>query len=385
MHRTGQPAPDWDPVSADALNNQRATYDAMRETCPVAYSDQWGWSLFRHEDVLRVLLDHDTFSNVVSRHRSVPNGMDPPEHTVYRRVIVPYFAEEPMRRFEPVCRTVAADLVQATLAGERLELMREFALVAAVRIHCAFLGWPAGARDFLVDWIGRSNQATLAQDRPALAAIAREFEAFIGDMLAQRRADDSPRDDVTASLMREEVQGRPLNDAEITSILRNWTAGEIGTISAAIGIVVHYLAHHQELQDRLRAEPDLLAPAIDEILRLHGPLVANRRVTTRAVEIGGRTIGANERISLNWISANRDGRVFTDPGAFSLERDPADNLLYGAGIHVCPGAPLARMELRITLEELLARTSRIELDTEQPLALAVYPASGYTTLAVRLV
>lgn len=137
--------------------------------------------------------------------------------------------------------------------------------------------------------------------------------------------------------MRQQAWGRPLHRGEIVSILRNWTAGEVGTISAAVGILAHYVAVHPALQQDLRDDPTLLPAAIDEILRLHGPLVANRRVTTRPVEIRGRKIAAGERISLNWIAANRDGRVFADPEIFRLDRDPTANLLYGAGIHVCPG------------------------------------------------
>ena len=175
-----------------------------------------------------------------------------------------------------------------------------------------------------------------------------------------------------------------MRDEEIVSILRNWTVGEVGTISASVGILVHYISEHADLQQRLSAQPSLLPAAIEEILRIHGPLVANRRITTRPVEIGGRKIGAGERISLIWISANRDGRVFEDPEAFRLDRDPAANLLYGAGIHVCPGAPLARMEMRVAIEELLAHTTRIEPIPDRPPTSAVYPASGFATLPLRI-
>ncbi|MCC6705678.1 MAG: cytochrome P450, partial [Thermomicrobiales bacterium] len=197
-----------------------------------------------------------------------------------------------------------------------------------------------------------------------------------------RHADVASDRDVMASLVHDEVYGRPLTDAEIASILRNWTAGEIGTIAASIGIVVHYLAVHQDIQAQLRGDPSVLATAIDEILRIEGPLVMNRRVTTRAVELGGRTIGANERVALNWVSANRDETVFENPDEFRLDRNANDNLLYGAGIHVCPGAPLARLELLLTLEELLSRTTRIELDADAAAERAVFPASGYASLPV---
>ena len=383
MATTDAITPDWDPRSEDVLRDQRAAYDGMRERCPVAWSEFMQWSLFRHEDVARVLDDHERFSNAVSQHLSVPNGMDPPEQTAYRRVIEPYFAPERMAAFEPACRDIAAALVREALARGTVELMAQVALPFAVRVQCAFLGWPPTLHEPLVQWARKNHEATLAQDRHAMSEIAREFEGFIDDMLDARvETDAGPEDDVTAALMHDKVWGRPMSNEEIASILRNWTVGEIGTISAAVGILAHHLAHHVELQNRLRAEPSLLLAAIDEILRIHGPLVANRRVATRPLEIGGRRIAAGERITLMWIAANRDGRVFENPATVQLDRDPTHNLLYGAGVHVCPGAPLARMELRIVMEELLARTTGIEPKPGEAPVNAAYPASGFVNLPI---
>lgn len=377
--------PDWDPKSDAVLHNQLAAYDDMRERCPVAYSEFLGWSLFRHEDLVRVLNDSEAFSNVVSSHHSVPNGMDPPEHTGYRRIIEPYFRPERMQAFEPQCREIASNLVRSLLGHGEVEVIGEFAQSFAVQVQCAFLGWPPEMHQPLRLWTRKNHAATLAQDRAAMAEIAREFDGYIDELLGKRRkAEGQASQDVSASLLRQRVWGRPLRNEEIASILRNWTVGEIGTISAAVGILVHYLAQHPDLHRRLRAEPSLLPAAIEEILRIHGPLVVNRRVTTRPVEIVGRTIGAGERISLNWISANRDGRAFQDAGAFRLDRDPGANLLYGKGIHVCPGAPLARMELRVVMQELLGRTTRLSLVPHKQPTTAAYPASGFATLPMRI-
>lgn len=377
--------PDWDPMAEGVLRDQRAAYDELRERCPVAYSASMQWSLFRHEDISRVVHDHDTFSSAVSRHLSVPNGMDPPEHTAYRRMIEPYFSAVRMDAFEPACRGIVADQVRKALARGEVELMADIALPFAVRVQCAFLGWPPTLHEPLVRWTKKNSEATLARDRQAMSEIAREFEGFIDDMLEIRfQAGARPDDDITAALMHEKVWGRPLSNEEIVSILRNWTVGEVGTISAAIGILVHYLAQHAELQKQLRVQPSLLPAAIDEILRIHGPLVANRRITTRPVEIGGRKIDAGERISLIWLSANRDGRIFENPDTFSLDHDPSKNLLYGVGIHVCPGAPLARMELRVAMEELFKHTTSIEPVSDRSPTNAVYPASGFATLPLRI-
>ena len=104
-----------------------------------------------------------------------------------------------------------------------------------------------------------------------------------------------------------------------------------------------------------------------------------------AVELGSQALAAGERLSINWIAANRDPRAFDEPDSFRIDRDPSPNLLYGAGIHVCPGAPLARLELRVLMEELLARTSAITLAESRPPVRAVHPDAGYAALLVRLV
>lgn len=380
-----RPSPDWDPRSAEVLEDQIAAYDGMRNRCPVAFSEYLQWSLFRHEDIVRVLEDHETFSNVVSDHPSVPNGMDPPEHTRYRSIIESYFGPEPMRAFEPVCREIAVDLVARLPEEEAVEAIEGFAQGFALRIQCAFMGWPDSLHEPLRRWTRRNHEATLAGDREAMAAVAMEFDAYIQELLRVRReAGENAPGDLTTRLMRERAGHRPLTDAEIVSILRNWTVGELGTIAASIGILMHYLALHSGVQRFLRDHPESLPEANDEILRIHAPLISNRRKTTRAVEIGGRKIAADERITILWASANRDERVFGDPGEFRLDRDPSANLLYGRGIHVCPGAPLARLELRVVMEELLAKTAWITLAEGTTPVKASYPGSGFSSLWLRI-
>ena len=377
--------PDWNPTSDAVLHDQRAAYDEMRERCPAAYSDFLGWSLFRHQDVLRVLNDTGTFSSAVSTHLSVPNGMDPPEHTRYRRIVERYFQPERMQAFAPQCRDIAASLVQSLPGHGAVELISVLTQTFAVRVQCAFLGWPLHRHESLRLWTQSNREATLAQDRKVMAELSTDFEGYVNELLQSRRAaGEQPEGDIVASLLAEQVEGRPLRDEEIASILRNWTVGEVGTISASLGILVHHLAEHAALQQQLRAQPSLLPAAIEEILRLHGPLVANRRITTCPADIGGRRLESGERISLNWVSANRDPAVFKDADTFRLDRDPAENLLWGAGIHVCPGAPLARMELRVVMEELLSRSTLISLVPGQPATRAVYPASGFSRLPLQI-
>ena len=376
---------DWNPRTQEVLDDQIAAYDAMRKGCPVAHSDYLWWSLFRHADVMRVLEDPATFSNAASNHLSIPNAMDPPEHTPYRTIIDRYFGAERMAAFEPVCRTIADALVAAQPRGAAFDLMASFAQPFALRIQCAFMGWPESLHGPLREWIGENHRATRAGDRSAMARIATEFDGHIKQQLVLRRdAGEQAPDDVTTQLLQEHINGRPLSDEEIVSIVRNWTVGELGTIAASVGILVHYLAAHPALQDGLRQQPGDLPDAIDEILRIHAPLIANRRVTTCPVEMGGRQLDAGERLTLIWAAANRDEAVFGDPDAFDPARNREHNLLWGAGVHVCPGAPLARLELRVLMQSLLASTQSIALVSDQAAERAAFPASGYARLPVCL-
>lgn len=375
---------DWDPRSEAVQRDQIAAYDTMRRRCPVAYSDPLQWAVFRHADVLRVLEDHETFSSVVSPRVSVPNGMDPPDHTAFRRIVEPYFDAAAVAAFEPICAGIARELAGELPAAGDVELMAGFARPFALRIQCAFMGWPDTLYEPLQAWMRRNHEATLAGDRAAMVDVAQEFERHMLALLDERRqAGAAAPDDVTTRLLRGRVDGRPLSDPELISMLRNWTVGELGTIAAAVGILAHYLAHRPDVQMQLREQSALIPAAIDEILRIHAPLIANRRITTRPVELGGRRLAAGERLSIIWASANRDEAVFGDPDEFRLDRDPKLNLLYGAGIHVCPGAPLARLELRLALQALLARTRHIAPVPDQPPRRAVYPGSGFDSLMIR--
>ena len=285
-------AADWDPRDPAVLSDQIRAYDQMRARCPVAYSDYLGWSVFRHDDIVAVVGDHETFSSAVSSHPAVPNGFDPPKHGPYRTVVDHYFTPEHMLAFEPVCRQVARDLIARLSLGVPVEIISMFALEFALEAQRAWLGWPAYTISALRHWTAQNHRATLARDREALDAVAAVFDSTVRRVLDDRRAlgAAATENDITSQLMREQVDGVPLNDQELVAILRNWTVGELGTMSASLGILIDYMARHPGLQEELRGAPHRLAGAIDEILRIHSPLVANRRVATRDVSLGGRTI-----------------------------------------------------------------------------------------------
>ena len=381
------PENDWDSRDPAVQRDQLAAYDAMRARCPVAHDDYLGYTLFRHEDVSYALAHPEIFSNRVStRHIAVPSGMDAPEHTAFRAINDKYYTPQRLAGFAPVFRVIIRDLVAALPRGQAVDVMDGFAQRYAMRIQNAFMGWPESLEAPLTAWIEKNRRATLRGDRAEISAVALEFDHYIRALLQERR--EAARDDITTELLHDVVHlpdgDRRMTEEELISLIRNWTVGELSTVSAAAGIVVRFLAAHPAEQTRLRADTAAIPAAVEEIMRLEDPLVSNRRITTCPVTVGGRTLPAGSRVTLNWASVNRDEAAFADALAYRPERDQGANLVYGAGIHACPGAPLARLELRLLMEELLSGTADIALDAAdpEPCAFAQYPVAGYRKVRV---
>jgi cytochrome P450 len=340
-----------------------------------------GWSLFRHGDVTAVTGDPVAFSSA-TRRLAIPNGMDPPEHTDYRSSLEPYFTSDRLASFEPRSRRIAGGLLAALVNRVEVEAIGEYVDPFAHQALCAFMGWPVEDWNRISGWTHGNLEAAFRSDREAGARLAREFAAYVTDILRARRAEGSSGD-LMSDLVQLTVHDKALRDDQIVVLLRTWMAGH-GTVAAALGIVIRYLAEDIDLQDRLRSEPDLIEPAIWEILRSDGPLVSNNRTAVQDVEIGGQAIGAGERISLMWIAANRDPAAFSDPERVSVDRGTHDNLLFGAGIHRCLGESLAILNLRVAVEEVLQRVARFELAAPSASPRNVYPSNGLLELPLRL-
>ncbi len=372
---------DWNPRDPAVLEDQRQAHDEMRRRCPVAHSQFLGWSLFHHEDVAAVLADSETYSNV-SQFLAIPNGMNPPIHGRYREALDALFAPDQMRRIELRAREIAVELLVPMLAAGKVEFIEDFGTPFALKTQCAALGWPEQQWECLGGWAHDSQLDAFDRVPGAGKALASLLSGHVKANLESRRASPSNTVDATDILLSIEVDGVRLDDDQIVSILRNWTAGH-GTVVAGLSIVVLHLAQDPALQDRLRNDPSLISAAIEEILRVDGPLVANPRTTTREVEIRGRVIPKGEKLTLMWIAANRDPHSFNNPDTINIERSTVDSLVWGQGIHVCQGASMARLEMRVALEELLARTKHFECAGNTPRR-AIYPSNGLATLSLRV-
>jgi cytochrome P450 len=375
--------PDWEPLSPAALADQRGTYDRQRAACPVARSPR-GVTLFRHADVVAAATDPATFSSATSAYRQVPNSLDPPEHTVFRAVVDPFFTPERMRALEPRIRAIACELIGAIPPAVTIDAVADIGYRFAVRAQCDWLGWQ-GIEDELLTWMAENHAATRSADRSRSDAVAAAFDRLVAAQVRRRRElGPAAAQDPTTELLHIVVNGQELSDADIVSILRNWTAGDLGSIAAALGVVIHFLATHPEVQQTLRTDAGDLASAIDEMLRIDDPFLVNRRVAIDNTRVAGHAIDAGTRIYLNWTSANRDEAIFGDPDAYRPRQHAPHNLVYGTGVHVCPGRPLATLELVVAIETLLRSTRRIELAADTCAIRETYPVGGWRHLPIRL-
>lgn len=382
------PVPSHDP---------RAVSDAIRPGSGIALSSSGAVVLLRHADVVAAARTPEVFSSAVSRFLQLPNGLDGEEHATFRRLIDPYFTDERMTVLAPALREVARELCAETVreAGRgagavSCDAVGDLGSRFAVRSMTRWLGWPADLEPTLLEWMADNQAATRSGQLEATADVARRYDEIIRSVLAPRRdsgddAEGRPQD-VTAELMRDQTLGRPLRDEEVISILRNWTGGDLGSIALSLGVVLHYLSTHQELQDRIRSGIPRrgLTAIIDEVLRIDDPFVSNRRVTTCPVSRAGLQVPEGRRVVLNWTSANRDERVFGDPDRFDPEGNAGKNLVYGTGPHVCPGRPLATLELCVAVEEIVAAFTDVALDPDRRPERSITPTGGYSSVPLVL-
>ncbi len=365
----------------------RAYTDELRPQHPVVRNDRDEWVLLRHDLVRRAALDPEVFSSAASRFRQVPNGLDGAEHAAFREALDPLLSPAALARHVPEFERVAASLVAALPRGASVEAVGEIGAVFAVRAQSAWLGWPAEVEGRLLAWIGENYAASRAGELARTRHVAEAFDAIIAEILEGRVPDPSPQADVTDQLLAVTMGGEPLRHADVVSVLRNWTGGDLGSIALCAGVIVHALASDPGLQARLRqgVTDGVLDHVIDELLRRDSPFVGNRRVTTCPVDLDGVHIPAGAKVKLHWTSANRDEQVFGDPDALDPEGNAPHNLVYGVGKHVCPGRTLATIELRTLARALLAGTRDVVLDPAGAPAREVAPVGGWAAVPIVLV
>ncbi len=285
-----------DDISPEGRDLREYT-DELRQNHAVVKNTLDEWVLLKHADVVAAAMDHERFSNAVSRYLQIPNGLDGDQHTHYRKVIDRYLSKEALKPYISTLQQVATQLMTELPKGEVLDAVSDIGAVFAVRAQCEWLGWPKELESRLLQWMADNHAATRSRNSKKMDDVAKQFDEIIRSVIRPRRVKKAQENgDMTTQLCNDVSLGRPLTETELISIMRNWTGGDLGSIALCVGVIVHQIAQQPTLVEQLKTAKDSEVEAfIDEVLRIDDPFVSNRRVTTCPVRIGGRNIPGRAR------------------------------------------------------------------------------------------
>jgi cytochrome P450 len=370
---TAERTSDFDPLAPETFESPYADYERLRRECPLAWSDAWNgfWAVARYEDVARIASDYRTFPNSVQNvvpkvaftGRRPPLHLDPPEHTPYRAALNPLLTQRKVAALEPVIRRICGELLAPLIAAGRGNLCDDFSSRLPVHVFTEWMRIPQGMAEPLRKAGRAFNVAVQSNDDAVVKETSLALYEMARELIALRKREPmDPAEDPTSALLAARHKGAPLPDDLIVGCVRQVLVVGIIAPTVLIGSIGVHLCRHPDLQAKLRAEPELIGPALEEFLRLYTPYRGFARTAAHDVCLHGRTIAKDEPIALLYASANRDESVFPDADQFILDRpNLGDSLAFGRGPHNCPGAALGRLQLRVALEELLARTSSFDV------------------------
>jgi cytochrome P450 len=374
------------PSDAEFLQNPCPTYAWLREEAPILWYEPWRkWILTRHRDIDRLLRDRRlgrVFHHLQAPEERTPPDpahgpflkiqegslleIEPPDHTRIREVVHGAFTPKHVRelgnRIEALCERLADEVEAAR--GRRVDLIRAFAEPLPVTVIAELLGVPESDRSLLLPWskaiIGMFEPERSEADEAAAVTAAREFAAYLRELAGFKRL--HPGDDLV-SRMVEIVDREPerLSEGEmVANCILFLDAGHEAVVNVIGNGMKALLADPGQLAV-LRADDELVAQAVEEMLRFDTPLQFFERFVLEDMEYEGFHWPRGTKVCLYFASANRDPEVFPDPDRFDVRRNPKGHLAFGMGLHYCIGAPLARLELAAALRTLLRRFPELRL------------------------
>jgi cytochrome P450 len=374
-----------DLLAPAVLRDPYAYFAHLRDTAPVYWNERWGgWLVLRYDDVVRVLRDHDTFSS--DRMASLMKELnaaeqerfavliryfskwlvfaDPPYHTRVRLLINKAFTPTSVEKLRPRARQIVDDLLRQMPPSGAMEFIRDFAFHLPVIVISEYLGVPVEDREQVKEWSDETSRIFFirADDPDRRERSQRGLEqllAYFEPLIAARR--QHPRDDLISALVQAEERGDLLSQEELlaTCTVLLFAGHETTTNLLANGLLA--LLQHDDQWHRLAQDPALGRTAVEELLRYDGPVKATFRWARKETELGGQTIRVGDRMLLVLAAANRDPARFLDPDRLDIGRHPNPHVAFGQGIHVCLGAPLARLEAQEAFAALPSRFADLHL------------------------
>jgi cytochrome P450 len=354
---------DFDPTDPRVVRDPYPIYAAMRSKCPVGHGSRFGGFhvLSRFADVYEAAHNPEVFSSAQgvtvpdfgNPMTAIPLEIDPPEHTRWRHLTQAWFSPAAARALEPDIRAIVTRQIDAFVDRGHADLATELAVPVPPIVIARMLGFPESDWQYYRKLSETMLEAAANDDSQVNAEQALQLFSYLFEALEDRR--DNPRDDMLTRIVQLEFDGRPLTEDELLGITFLVAVAGHETTVGAIGALLLRRAEHPEVREAIIGEPELAFSAIEESMRLEPPIQYFSRTVTRDTEIGGVLLAAGAKVLLSWASANRDPEAFSDPDSFLFDRPNNRHLAFGAGPHRCLGAHLARLELKVVLEEMLRR------------------------------
>jgi cytochrome P450 len=375
----------FDPFDERTRRNPFPLYAQARREHPVYRHEGLPVvSVFRYDDIQAILRDPSTWSNVFppppgfTRPDHLPPSMlmlDPPEHTRLRGLVQQAFTPRRVRELEPRIEVIAEQLASDLVTRGMADFVATFAYPLPVVVIAEMIGVPAEDRELFRHWsdalvenlggglLGPPSPEALAKELAAVEAM----RAYFVERVEERRR--KPREDLLSALVAAELEGSRLTFDEMLQMLVLLLVAGNETTRNLIANAVYTLIEYPESERQLRAHPEHVPGAVEEVLRFASPVQCDVRYLVRDTEVAGRHVEAGT-IALLWLgSANRDESVFPDPDVFDIARADNRHLAFGFGPHFCLGANLARLEAQVALRVLLRRVRQWQLATSDPLPL----------------
>lgn len=358
------------------------------------------WNVFRRREIDQVMKHPELFSNtggpsledtppaLLTPEMQSLNLMDPPRHRQNRALVDYAFKPSAIRRRESELRGIARELIAAMREREECDFVASFAAPLPLRVICDILGVPEAERQYVYDIV---NVSVLAQDPEFANSRDEGFAAHAkiieyGTQLAASHR-ESPRDSLTSQILDAEAEGQRLSDHDYGLLFHNLIVGGIETTRNAMAFGLYELIRHPEQLALLQREPERIGDVVEEILRFHAPTVYYRRTARQDTELGGQRIRAGDTVICWLASANRDENSFSEPEQFDVTRNQREPVrrhyrTFGVGPHFCLGVHLARLELQIAFEELLAALGNFELIEPPTPAVSMFN-DGFKRMPIR--
>ena len=354
------------------LENPYGFYEMGRAMSPMFMPPMNGYMAFNWDECSEILRDNDTWpSGFAAADGSGGLSMltaNPPRHTRLRALVSQAFTPRMVEQMAPRMRQIAAELLDPVLEDGQCDLVETLTYPLPVIVIAEILGVPAADRARFKRW--SDSIVSGAGGNPAAAQITgggvlEEMRDYFAALCEERRAE--PREDLVSGLVQAEIDGEKLSFTDLFQMLVLLLVAGNETTTNLIGNAMIEFMAHPEQYERVANNPELVPSAIEEVLRFNSPVQATQRRASRDVEFRGREVKEGQQMVVFLGAANRDPKQFPNPEVFEVARTPNRHLAFGLGIHFCLGAPLARLEAKVALEELFQRATNFRRTEEGPL------------------